>query len=266
MPPAKASSVILTAAVESQLAATRDSVINPEAEAEESTQRGLFVKVTYVATLAAIITSLLLLWFQISADSDDKELLISVPSALTLAWSILVVFQRKKLNEMQTFRDEMNKARHAVNDVQRENVRLKASVDKFAASEAKLAKTSQQLEEIASKSGKTVDQVTDATKMNEKLLQQLKEVIQGQVLQEVMRITLKSDRDKDYVLGVNELEILIVRMDLVAGIEFHEDRFRKWAAENAPITIKEILDVCRNLLDDTIPEEENFFDVDPSLL
>jgi len=101
MPPAKASSAILTAAVESQLAATRDSVINPEAEAE-STQRGFFVKVTYVATLAAIITSLLLLWFQISADSDDKELLVSVPSALTLAWSILVVFQRKKLNEMQS--------------------------------------------------------------------------------------------------------------------------------------------------------------------
>lgn len=108
--------------------------------------------------------------------------------------------------------------------------------------------------------------LTSCELQNDKLLKELKEVIQGQVLQEVMRITLKSDRDKDYVLGFNELEILIVRMDLVAGIEFHEDRFRKWAAENEPITIKEILDVCRNLLDDDIPDDENFFDIDPSLL
>ena len=99
----KASSAILTAAVGSQLAETRDSVIDPGGESESTQKkRGFFAKITYAATLIAVVTSLFLLWLQISADPDEKELLISVPAALTFAWSILVAAQRKKLNEMES--------------------------------------------------------------------------------------------------------------------------------------------------------------------
>lgn len=85
------------------MAETRDSVIDPGGESESTQKkRGFFAKITYAATLIAVVTSLFLLWLQISADPDEKELLISVPAALTFAWSILVAAQRKKLNEMES--------------------------------------------------------------------------------------------------------------------------------------------------------------------
>lgn len=163
-------------------------------------------------------------------------------------------------------RQVINQLRHDVNGVRNENVTLTNNLDKLETMKEDLDSNQQKLNAIAEASGTTVDEISLATAENEHLLQEIRKSIKGEVLQEIFQIVLRSDRDSDHVLDPNEVEILSVRLGLIAGIDFREELFRNWVNENKPVDIDTFLEICRELVNDETPDDCSFFVIDPSLL
>lgn len=163
-------------------------------------------------------------------------------------------------------RQAINMLREEVNNIGKFNTELRKSIDKCELMKNSLSASQKELDEIASNSGTTVDEISRAIAENEKLLQEIKDSIKGEVLNELFDVILKSDRDDDFAMGPNELEIAIVRMEFIAGMEFDEGLFRDWVSKNEPVSVPMLFEIGKRFLKDDTPDEENFFTIDISLL
>mmetsp|Transcript_63742 Transcript_63742/g.94661 ORF Transcript_63742/g.94661 Transcript_63742/m.94661 type:complete len:88 (-) Transcript_63742:206-469(-) len=83
---------------------------------------------------------------------------------------------------------------------------------------------------------------------------------------QVMRVLMDSDRNQDFVIGPNEIMMMILRMRNVNGVKFNEKNFRERVASEGSMSLTEIMDLFRDLEDDDIDEENAIFTMDISHL
>jgi uncharacterized membrane protein required for colicin V production len=83
-----------------------------------------------------------------------------------------------------------------------------------------------------------------------------------------MGVVVQADADRDFCIGKSEMEVLILRLKMIQGIEFDEANFRKAVSMDAEgiIHLSEIMKVLRNLMDDSVAEEDNIFHLKPETL
>lgn len=78
---------------------------------------------------------------------------------------------------------------------------------------------------------------------------------------------LRTDKDLDLMIGPVELRNLMTRLEHQPGFDFHQDRFLKMLGDvSQPVPIEKIMEVIRNLKDDSIPESENVFTLHPETM
>jgi hypothetical protein len=96
----------------------------------------------------------------------------------------------------------------------------------------------------------------------------LKENISARIIQDILTTVLRTDRNNDLSLDERELNRLMVRLTVMPGFDFHEDRFLKvlGGGNKGVFGIGEMMQVFRNLLDDTVPDQENVFVLQPKQL
>ena len=92
----------------------------------------------------------------------------------------------------------------------------------------------------------------------------IKKNLEHQVMQDLLDSVLASDTDQDFSFDKRELKRLKLRLGNIPGVELHKDNFDKLLLdENKEITVSEIMEMFRNLKDDTIPDEDNIFTLKP---
>lgn len=83
-----------------------------------------------------------------------------------------------------------------------------------------------------------------------------------------MTVIMRADRNQDFTIGPNELNVIIFSLKNIDGIEFNEKLFRELLeahgdkyGEEGTYKIDGAMRVIRNLLDDDVPEEYNVFNI-----
>lgn len=100
----------------------------------------------------------------------------------------------------------------------------------------------------------------------------LKENINTRIIQDILSSMLRSDRNNDLLIDNDELKRLMLRLTMLPGFDFHQDRFLKVLGRmntkntNGVYSIGDMMHVFRNLLDDSLPESENVFVLKPKQL
>jgi len=82
-------------------------------------------------------------------------------------------------------------------------------------------------------------------------------MIQAEIIQNMFNVILTSDQNIDFQIGPIEMEILIVRLGLIDGVEFDEKEFRKVIAQNQNKTLKSIFGIIQAMNDCSDNEVEN---------
>jgi len=94
-----------------------------------------------------------------------------------------------------------------------------------------------------------VNQLVALVKENGELQVEMEELLKGQVMEQVMGIILMSDRDQDFKLDDMEINMLLMRLKAVPGVDgIDEDGFRKMIKANPGVGA--LADLWRDMHDD----------------
>ncbi len=117
------------------------------------------------------------------------------------------------------------------------------------------------LEAVAKKAGGQTDRLVAIIKENAALQTKIKRNLEAAVMQNVLQIILKSDKNMDFNFDQAELKRLKWNLSNIPGVTFDANNFERKIG-NKNLTLADIMAMFRNLKED-IPEEDNIFHITP---
>jgi len=139
-----------------------------------------------------------------------------------------------------------------------ENDRLEGLVGSLSSSVKGLEDIESALEVLTSTQNQSIEEFKAQIKENRKILAKMESNLKGNVLQNMLSVIVRSDKDGDFTIDNEELEDLIKNMKDMNGVTLYEDRFRK-AIKDSGGSLKAVMEVVRNLLMDEAQSDEPIF-------
>jgi len=202
--------------------------------------------------------------FGIIAASVFQIPVVIAAAVVGIADSAYVGVQRVQLNKMDTLRQVMNKLRgevsrlRGINDeLSEENDRLKVQVDKVKDIEEGLS-------DIVTRQGQSVQSFIQAVKDNQMVLDQMQYLIKAKIMQDLVSIVLRADRDQDSTIDPEEIGMLVLMLKNAQEVTLDEDTFRARMRESGYSTTN-VLKLCRTLVHSDEGEDGGIIKVDPKL-
>jgi hypothetical protein len=161
------------------------------------------------------------------------SVLAVIASVLTIATALLVLLQQRKLRRLGSLRREHNDLRRKANFFLYERERLHRTMDRMDQKVADLHYVPQEYHKLSK--NKNVDRLTQIVQEQQDIHNAMRKKIRQRVMQQILGVVVKADRDQDWALGEQEIELLIVRLRLVEGIQFHEKRLREMLYNDSSI-------------------------------
>jgi len=214
------------------------------------------------AVYATVGTSVVCSAFAMSSAYVSKvgfDAIVYVCGVSSLATGPYVVYQRKQLRDVDSLRRVQNRIRKEVNRLQEENSKIHENVDDLTDTVARVAAVEKELRSIAGEQGQSVEEFCGLLREHEQINKEIRRHIQIQVLQQLMDEVMKADRDGDDNLSDGEIRKLKWYMKSMKSVTFHEDRFDAILMKTR--SMKSLMQVVRNLLDDDVPESEKVFEL-----
>lgn len=171
-----------------------------------------------------------------------------------------MVYQKGVLRKLGSFRQLLNDLRAQINDLMVENDKLKASVDQLSVNVDELEKVEEELSLLVQSNN--IDRLVEVVKKTKEVNEKMRRNTQSQIVQQLITTVLRTDRDGDLKLNPIELRQLMLRLSNQDRFSFHRDRFENIVGDiTEPVPVDKIMQVIRNLKDDTLTEDENVFSI-----
>jgi arginine repressor len=204
--------------------------------------------------LSSLVASSILSW------QDTSNILVKTASATTLLFGPYVAYQRRKLKNLGSLRQAHNNLRGEVNYLANENERLQRTLSKLDSSVVQLERVERELSRIAGSPGQA-KLLAEILNEQAEIQQRMKASLKSKILSTILEVVCKSDADGDFVISEKDLQILIVRLNMMDGVYFLEGNFRTLIASRN-LSVSSIMSMIRTLLhekDETVfllrPEE-----------
>jgi hypothetical protein len=173
-------------------------------------------------------------------------------SVFVMIFGVLVGYQKTKLVALGDFRGQHGALKQKVHMFHDENVRLNASINALAVQTAQLKQVEVALSEIAAASGQNTNALVEIVHENGQLQQEIIQKLQSEVTMQIMTAILQTDRDQNFILSAGEVNQLIMRLQNIPGVEFHENALRRRiGADTGDLTLA---DVCAMAHDYLLPQ------------
>lgn len=95
-------------------------------------------------------------------------------------------------------------------------------------------------------------------KDNQEILNKMQSNLKANVLQNLLQVVIRSDKDENLTIEEHEIGDLINRIKGINGVEVNEVRFRD-AITSSGGSLQCVMDIIRNLMDDNVTEGEEIF-------
>lgn len=128
-------------------------------------------------------------------------------------------------------RDDANNLEDAVDDLSEEIDLLEPEADRAAACE-------EELRAIAEQQEVNVNKLVELVKENAVILAQMRDNLRSRIVQDIITIVVKSDKDNDQTIDKSEAKTLALRIRLSLqeyGVQFDSDKFLKAIGNNPSV-------------------------------
>jgi len=187
----------------------------------------------------------------------------SVSTALFAPYAAHQHHRVKKLSPQRTAHAQL---RSSIDRFEHLNKELSGSIDQFQDKINRLSKVEARFQDIVATSKLNVDSILALCKATALVQAQMENILKARLVQDVLSNILMVDRSEDFHLNDNEMEVLIIRMGMQHGVRFHEDSFRKKLTQTNDRSIRTIMAIFRNLLDDNPDDDHHLFSIDTNVL
>lgn len=192
----------------------------------------------------------------------SSNILVKTASASTFLFGPLVAFQQRKLRNLGSLRTKQNQLREEVNYLYQEQERLQRSLQRLDSNVVQIEHMERELNRIA-KSPHHVNRLLEVMHEQRELYEGIKENLKRSVLQNILSALVQSDADKNFIIHAREMEVLVVRLKLMDGVQFNEKRFRQLMGSSGSQSLSTIMMLIRSLLQD---DDETVFVLCPEEL
>jgi hypothetical protein len=249
------SSLAVTAVVRSQVQSIGASPLTPNGTVKGATSDKYIVA---RAAVAVVVTTGLVtgLWSMFLV----QQLLVDVASGILVVVSATVGVQRFRLSGLPTFREAHNQLRSSIHVLHRANEGLAGTVDRLTQHTVHLQHVETDLDAAARKSGAQVDRLLEIVNANGELQKKIRKGLQNQVIQQIMTAVLSTDKDRNFIMGPNEVAELTVRLEHLPGVVFNKPAFlARIASDKGDLTLTDVLDMVRTMDQDLVDKETAIF-------
>jgi len=168
-------------------------------------------------------------------------------------------YQQTKLTDIRALEETHRAFKEEVERLHRENARLNATVGELSDTIDKLEDVEQALDVITQVQGQSVDAFAQQVKDNRKILDQMQMNLRANVLQNLLQVVIRSDQDGNMQIEDSEIDDLAERMNKINGVEVRKDLFREKILEDGEGSLKNVMEIIKNLMAEDVPEEEAIF-------
>jgi hypothetical protein len=145
-----------------------------------------------------------------------------------------------------------------VDKLSMENKRLSTSIDQLSGSVDHLTDIRQALSVITNTQGQSIDAFRNQVEQNKQTLKQMKSNHKAAVLQNIMSVVLRSDKDGDLVMDESEVEGLLTKLQRMNGVTIREDRFR---AALSGKSVQSVMNLAKDLLNEPKAGGNKIFEI-----
>lgn len=201
--------------------------------------------ITVILSVCAIVTSF--------------SLLVMLAGISSILLGPYAYYQQTLLTDIRTLKETRRALQEEVDTLEASNQRLTTNIDTMTESVNRLEDVDEALKAITETQGQSVEAFKKQVADTKNVLAGMKQNHKATVLQNLLTVIFRSDKDKDNLISELETTDLIRSIDNSSeGITVHEDRFRQ-AVQGKPI--QAVMDVLQNLLSDDTPSEERIFEI-----
>ncbi|ACI65340.1 predicted protein [Phaeodactylum tricornutum CCAP 1055/1] len=167
-------------------------------------------------------------------------------------------WQQTRLTDIKALKETHAAIQEEVDRFSDENHRLSSNIDHLTGSVNNLKDVEDALQILTQQQGKSVNAFAKQVQENKSILAQMQTNLKANVLQNLLSVILRSDTDQDMKISEAEVSDLTRRINNMAGVRVHENRFRN-AIQNK--SVADVMEVVKNLLNDNIPDSERIFEL-----
>lgn len=187
--------------------------------------------------------------------------LVRISCASTFFFGPFAAYQTRKLQDLEALRKHQNRLREEINYLHQQEERLYRSLEKCDANILKMERVERQLNRIAGGSH-NVHRMLLVVQEQRQVYRGIKESLRKSVLQSILTALVKSDQDGNFMIQSREMQVLIVRLNMMQGVQFNETMFRE-VIEAESQSLSSIMRLIRSLLRD---DDETVFVLCPEEL
>ena len=226
-------------------------VASGEGEEAAAPKRTLLETVAFILGAGAVGTS-------VTAMAIVGGPVVTTAGVLSSLIGPYVFYQQKQLTEIAMLKETHEAILKEVNNLTHENERLEKLIKELTDTVGKLEDVEAALDVLTATQGESVAEFRKQVEENKKILAKMEKNLKGNVLQNMLSVVVRSDKDGDFTIDANELEELIQRISEIQGVTLYEDRFRQKIKESGG-SLKAVMAVVRSLLMDEDEGAEPIF-------
>ena len=140
-----------------------------------------------------------------------------------------------------------------VNRLQGENDQLTAHNDELARQVEGIKDVEQSLNNVLSVQGGNSATFIEKVKENQLVLDQIKKNLEAKITQDILSVVMRSDRDEDFRIDPEEVDVLVLRLKSAQGVKLDEQRFRSEIGQSG-YRVSTVLNICKGMLSDDSDE------------
>jgi hypothetical protein len=212
-------------------------------------------RVAGVCAMAAFGTAL-------AAMIVEQSYIVIAGGILSIVVGGYAYVQQTTLTDIRTLKETKRALQEEVNRLELSNTRLGKSIDDMTATVSKLEDVEEALTILTAAQGQSVDVFKQQVLESKALLTSMESNHKANVLQNLLTLIFRSDKDGDSTISASEADDLLASIRNTSGssVKIHEDRFRL-AVVGKPVGA--VISVVENLVKDDVPAENRIFEIAP---
>jgi len=136
----------------------------------------------------------------------------------------------------------------------KENGRLHETVVDLGETVDRLEDVEQALDVITQTQGQSIAAFEEQVADNREILNKMQSNLKANVLQNLLQVVIRSDKDEDLTIEHHEIGELIDRIRGINGVEINEELFRD-AITSSGGSLQCVMDIIRHLMNDDVSED-----------
>lgn len=184
---------------------------------------------------------------------------VFVAGALSSVIGPYAYYQQTKLTDILALKETHDAVKQEVDRLQAENMRLNETVGELSDTLDKLEDVEQALDVITQTQGQSVSAFAEQVKENQSILGQMQKNLRANLLQNLLQVVIRSDRDDDLQIDEREVDDLLAKMQKINGVEVREDKLKAAILSSGGGDIANVMDVIKNLMNEDVAREDEIF-------